>query len=276
MKRFFSRRVRTVVLLALILSVVLAITGNALGLNYSAMFVKGVLTPLRSGLNAMTTQVEKMYNYMFRYEALLAEKEELEERIAQMEDNARRADALERENERLREASGLVKSREGFVLVDSYIISWDSNDWTSSFTMDKGSAAGIEEGMCVVTANGEVVGLVTEAGSNYSVVKTVLDSSLEISATVASSGYNGMVQGGYVSGEKGMLHMNYLPSDAVIRNSDQVVTAGSTVYPRDLILGYVVDAGFDETGVAKFAILKPAADFGSLEQVFVVTQFNAE
>lgn len=276
MKRFFSRRVRTVVLLALILSVVLAITGNALGLNYSAMFVKGVLTPLRSGLNAMTTQVEKMYSYMFRYEALLAEKEELEERIAQMEDNARRADALERENERLREASGLVKSRDDFVLVDSYIISWDSNDWTSSFTMDKGSAAGIEEGMCVVTANGEVVGLVTETGSNYSVVKTVLDSSLEISATVASSGYNGMVQGGYASGEKGMLHMNYLPSDAVIRNSDQVVTAGSTVYPRDLILGYVVDAGFDETGVAKFAILKPAADFGSLEQVFIVTQFNAE
>ena len=128
--------------------------------------------------------------------------------------------------------------------------------------------------MCVVTANGEVVGLVTEAGSNYSVVKTVLDSSLEISATVASSGYNGMVQGGYASGEKGMLHMNYLPSDAVIRNSEQVVTAGSTVYPRDLILGYVIDAGFDATGVAKYALLEPAASVSSLEQVFILTNYN--
>jgi len=98
---------------------------------------------------------------------------------------------------------------------------------------------------------------------------------LEISANIASSGYNGMVQGGYSSGLEGLLRMNYLPSDATIRNNDQVVTTGSTVYPRDLILGYVVDAGFDDTGVAKFALLEPAADVGSLEQVFIITHYNA-
>ena len=70
--------------------------------------------------------------------------------------------------------------------------------------------------------------------------------------------------------------MNYLPSDSIIRNHDQVVTAGSTVYPRDLVLGYVVDAGFDETGVTKFAVLEPAADLGALEQVFVLTEFASE
>jgi rod shape-determining protein MreC len=142
--------------------------------------------------------------------------------------------------------------------------------------MNKGSGSGVETGMCVITDNGEVVGLVVEVGPNYAEVKTVLDSSLEISATIATSGYSGMVQGGYATGNDGMLRMNYLTSDSVIRNNDQVVTSGSTVYPRDLILGYVVDAGFDETGVAKFAILEPAADFGSLEQVFVVTQFGVE
>ena len=36
-----------------------------------------------------------------------------------------------------------------------------------------------------------------------------------------------------------------------------------------------IDAGFDDTGVAKFALLEPAADIGSLEQVFVVTDYNA-
>jgi len=276
MKRIFSGKVRVVILLALILSVVVAVAGNAMGVTFPSLFVKGILTPLRAGLNAMTTQVEQMYSYMFRYEALLAEKEELEERIAQMEDNARTADALQRENERLRAVNGLLADRDDFSTVDSYIISWDSNDWTSAFTINKGTNSGVTEGMCVITANGEVVGLVTEVGTNFSMVKSVLDSSLEISATVASSGYNGMVRGGYASGEEGMLHMDYLPSDSVIRNADQVVTAGSTVYPRDLILGYVVDAGFDETGVAKFAVLEPAADFGSLEQVFVLTEFNAE
>ena len=57
---------------------------------------------------------------------------------------------------------------------------------------------------------------------------------------------------------------------------DQVVTTGSTVYPKGLILGYVEDAGFDETGVAKYAMLRPAADLEDLEQVFVITDYVSE
>ena len=68
--------------------------------------------------------------------------------------------------------------------------------------------------------------------------------------------------------------MDYLPSSAVIRNNDEVVTSGSTVYPRGLILGNVVDAGFDDTGVAKYALLRPAVELGSLEQVFIVTAYE--
>ena len=115
-----------------------------------------------------------------------------------------------------------------------------------------------------------------EAGANYCIVKTVLDSSLEISATIASSGYSGMVQGGYSTDHAGKLKMDYLPSSSVIRNNDQVVTSGSTVYPRNLILGHVIDAGFNDTGVAKFALLQPAADIDKLEQVFILTAFDAE
>ena len=55
-----------------------------------------------------------------------------------------------------------------------------------------------------------------------------------------------------------------------------MVTSGSTVYPRNLIVGYVVDAGFDDTGVAKFAVLEPAAEIASLEQVFIITQYTTD
>ena len=274
MKRFFSNKVRTVILLALILTVVLAVMSGALNINFPGLFVKGVLTPLRSGLNTLTGYAEQVYNYMFRYEALLAENEDLKERIAQMEDDARTADALLRENERLRQQMGLLTARNDFTTVDAYIISWDSTEWTDAFTINRGSGYGIEEGMCVITANGEVVGLIVEAGPNYAVIKTILDSSLEISGTIASTGHNGMVQGGYTEGRKDLLRMDYLPSSSIIRNKDQVVTSGSTVYPRNLIMGYVVDAGFDETGVAKFAMLEPAADIAALEQIFVITQYT--
>lgn len=276
MKHFFSSKVRTVLLVAVLLTAGLALTNKLTNLSFPDMVVQGILTPIRSGIQALNRQAEQFYNYMFRYEALEAENQALREQIAQLEEEARSADATTRENERLKDLLDLTEAREDFVLVDSYVIGRSSVDWTSTVTLDRGSTSGIEEGMCVITANGAVVGLITEVGGNYSVVKTVLDSSLEISGTVASAGYNGIVQGGYITGEEGLLRMDYLPSSSIIRNRDQVVTSGSTVYPRDLILGHVVDAGFDETGVAKYALLEPAVDLGSLEQVFVLTSFQNE
>ena len=275
MKHFFSTRVRVVLIIAVLLAVVLTVISSLTGLSLPDMFVKGILTPIRTGASKLTDQAEQLYNYMFEYESLLAENAALKEDLAQLEEDARLADSVARENDRLRALLGLTEANEDYSLVDCYIISRSSQEWSSSFTVNKGTNSGITAGMCAITANGEVVGLVSEAGSNYAVVKSVLDSSLEISATISSSGYNGMVQGGYSTGLEGLLRMDYLPSSAVIRNNDQVVTSGSTVYPRNLIIGYVVDAGFDDTGVAKYALLEPAVTVGSLEQVFIVTEYDA-
>lgn len=276
MRHLFSTRLRVILIIALVLSIGLTIVSGAVNQSIPSLLVQGLLAPLKAGANALTSQAEQFYGYMFNYESLAAENEALKAQIADMEDEARQADAYQRENQRLRNMLGLTSTRQDFVPVDAYIIAWSSTDWSSTLTINKGTDAGIQLDMCAITDNGEVVGLVTEVGPNFAVVKTVLDSSLEISATIASSGYRGMVTGGYTEGRKDLLRMDYLPSGAIIRNNDQVVTSGSTVYPRNLIMGHIVDAGFDETGVAKYAILEPAADLGRLEQVFIITQYTTE
>lgn len=275
MRHFFTTRVRVVLIAAVLIAIAITVISSLTGLSLGQMWVQGILTPIRTGVSQLTDQAERLYSYMFEYESILAENERLKEELAQIEDRARQADSIARENERLRLALELATTQEEYDLVDSYIISRSSSDWSSTVTINRGSNVGIEEGMCAITANGELVGLVSQVGTNYATIKSVLDSSLEISATIASSGYNGMVKGGYSTGLEGLLRMNYLPSDATIRNNDQVVTTGSTIYPRDLILGHVIDAGFDDTGVAKFALLKPVADVGSLEQIFIITNYNA-
>ena len=275
MRHFFTTKVRIVLILSVLLAIALAVVTSLTNVNLPGMVVQGAIAPLRTGVSKLTDQAEQLYSYIFRYEALAAENAALKEELSQMKDDARLADTLKRENDRLRALNELKTTHEDYVLVDAYIIAWGSNDWTSTLTINRGTNVGIAQGMCAITENGEVVGLVTEAGPNYAIIKTILDSSLGISATITSSGYNGMVQGNYVEGREDMLRMNYLPSNAVIRTGDQVVTSGSTVYPRDLILGYVVDADFDDTGVAKFALLQPAADINTLEQVFILTDYNA-
>ena len=274
--KHLSTRVRVVIIAAILLAAGLAVLANAGGQSLPDTIMQTLMTPLKAATNALTNQAEQYYSYMFRYEALAAENEALRQQIANMEDQARRADSVSRENQRLRQALNLTSNHEDYKLVDAYIIAWSSTDWTNTLTINQGSNAGIQEDMCAVTATGEVVGLVTEVGPSYAVIKTVLDSTLEVSSIIASSGYNGMVKGGYYYNDENHLIMNYLPSAAIIRNKDQVVTSGSTVYPRNLIVGSVVDAGFDSTGVAKFAVLKPAAEIASLEQVFIITQYTTD
>ena len=276
MRHFVDRRLRLLLLLAVLLAVGLTIADSLTEKSLAGTLVQSALAPVRSAANGLTRQAEKLYGYMFRYEALEAENKKLKEELANMQDNARRADVVSRENDRLRVLTELKAANESYEMVDAYVISWNANEWSSSFTINKGTASGVETGMCAVTANGEVVGLVTEAGSNYAVVKSILDASIEISAVISASGYNGVVRGAYNTGLAGMLRMEYVSSAAVIRNNDQVMTSGSTVYPRGLVLGTIVDAGFDDTGIAKYAIVKPSADIEKLEQVFIITAFDSQ
>jgi len=276
MRHLFSTKVRVILVLAVLLAAALAVVAGVSEQSLPEVVVQGILTPFKAAGNALTQTAEKYYSYMFRYEALEAENQALKADIAEMEDVARQADSVSRENQRLRDMLGFKQTHETYELVDAYIIGWHSTDWNNTYTINRGSNSGIAVNMCAITANGEVVGLVTEVGLNYATVKTVLDSTLEISGTIATSGYNGMVSGGYIDGHNTLLKMNYLPSDSIIRNQDQVVTSGSTVYPRGLIIGNVVDAGFEDTGVAKFALLETAADIDSLEQIFIITQYTNE
>ena len=276
MRHFFSPRVRAVMIISLVIAVLLAVASSLTGKNIPGMVVQTVMAPLRTGAKVMTDQVEQIYDYIFRYKWLETENGRLKEELSQLQQDAREVDSLIRENERLRKLLELKAAHEDYELVDGYIIARSSGDWVSTLTINRGSTAGIEVGMCAITENGEVVGLVTEVGSNYAVVTTVMDSSIGISATIANTGYAGIVSGGYASGYPGLLRMEYLRSDAVIRNNDQVVTAGSTVYPRNLILGRIVDAGIDKVNNAKYAYLQPAVDVDSLEQIFILTDYEAE
>ena len=65
-------------------------------------------------------------------------------------------------------------------------------------------------------------------------------------------------------------------TDAIVKNNDQVVTTGSTLYPRGLLLGYITNASLDETGVAKYATLEPSCDLGKLEQIAIITQYDLQ
>ena len=107
MKQIFSRRVRNVIIAAVLLTIVLSVAASALGFKVPDVAVKTVLQPLRSGAQALTRQAEGIYSYLFRYEALEERVKQLEAENAQLREEIRAAAALTREVERLTAALDL-------------------------------------------------------------------------------------------------------------------------------------------------------------------------
>lgn len=274
-KRLFTSKIKTIfiaaVALAIVTTVVMAVSG---GTTVGENLVGTLLQPVRSAVAAIDRQAVKIYNYIFSYESLAAENAALKAQILEMEQDVRTAQELQRENQRLQDLLGLHDQHEDWSMEPAYIISWNSSSWRSSFTIGKGTNRGLEIGMCAITENGQVVGLISDVGHNWATITTILDNGLEISASVASSGYTGVVQGTYQSEDTKMLRMNYLTNEAVLKNGDQVVTTGSTLYPKGLLLGHITNVSLDETGVSKYAALEASCSLDDLEQVFVITEYQ--
>lgn len=85
MKKRVSGRVRLILILAVLLAAVTAITAALSGTAWGGKAVQTVLTPLRSGVSSVTRQIERYYNYIFSYEALEAENAYLEQRLASID-----------------------------------------------------------------------------------------------------------------------------------------------------------------------------------------------
>ena len=276
-KRLFTSKIKSILIaavtLAILTTVVVAISGST---TVGENVVGTLLQPFRSAVSAIDRQALRFYDYIFSYEALKAENDALKQQILDMEADVRTAQELERENLRYEQLLGIKDEHEDYVLQPAYIISWDASSYRSSFNINKGTNHGITVGMCAITESGQVVGLITDAGVNWATVTTILDNGLEISASIAASGYTGVVQGTYQSENTRMLRMNYLTSDAIIKNGDQVVTTGSTQYPKGLLLGHITNVSMDETGVAKYAALQASCALDDLEQIFVITDYENE
>ena len=274
-KKLFTSKIKTLlvvcVALAIITTVMVSVSG---GTRFSENLVGTLLQPVRNGVAAIDRTAVRFYNYIFSYEALEAENAALKREILGMQEDVRTAQELQRENLRYEQLLGFADEHEDFVLEPAYIISWDSSSYRSSFTIGKGTNHGLQAGMCAITENGQVVGLITDVGVNWATITTILDNGLEISASIAASGHTGVVQGTYQSEDTRLLRMNYLSMDAVLKNGDQVVTTGSTLYPKGLLLGYITNVSQDETGVAKYAALEASCNLDDMEQVFVITAYE--
>ncbi len=259
------------VVIAIIAAVSVAISGGRGDL--ASMLSQPFFRPLRSAVTALVDSLESIYNYMYSYDEMEAENQELRNRVAQLEEEYREYTQMSQEVDRLRELLGFSETREELKFTPVSVISWTASNFASSFTISRGSNAGIELYDAVVTSTGYLVGQVTGVTASSATVTTILDTTMSIGARVYESGGTGVAQGDFQLFLDSKLKMSYLSEDDEIIIGDTVVTSGEGgLFPSDLVIGYVDSLVASSSGLDDYAIIRPAADINGVTDVYVVTE----
>lgn len=259
------------VVIAVLLSVMTYFSANSSVFNN---IVGTVAAPLRTVGTVISNQVGEWVQYFTDFDDLKKENEQLKQELADLQDSIRQAEHDREENKRLRELLKLSEQRRDLTFESALIIERDISNWSSILTVNKGTMHGVAVGDCAIDSTGNLVGIVTEAGLNYSVIRTILDSESGVGARVFRSGADGVAEGDFALMSSGLLSLSYLNSASDVMSGDLIMTSGLDDYlPSNLVIGYVEELRMNDDGLSRYAVIRPEMELDTLTQVFIVTDF---
>ena len=276
MRRFFTKHGLMVLAAAAAVMVILSlVTFFSNNTNALTNVVNVIAAPFRSASAAVSGWVDDQIRFAEDYDALQEENQALREEIAALEEELRRAREDSEENATLRELLDLREQRRDFRLESARITEADASNWASTLRLDAGTDYGVEIGDCVITAEGYLVGSITDVGTNWSTCTTVIDTDASFGAEVFRTGEVAVAQGEFSLMGEGRLQLNYLSGEDTVMVGDLIVTSGlGGYYPSDLVIGSVQEVMTGDDGLAQYAVLEPSADLENLQQVFVIKEFT--
>ena len=277
MKDFFRHNGILILIAAILLALVTAVVSMLFGgvADPLSNLVGILTTPVRNGITAVTNWAEEKYNDAFELEQMKEELAGLKQRNAELEAQAREAEAALQENERLRNLLELQPKEWSCDKAAAMVTARSTSNWESTLTIGKGSAAGIAVDDCVVDEYWNLVGVVAEVGENWATVRTLVDSDTKMGGQLARTGGAAILEGDFALMGEGRLKLTYLPENSELIAGDLVTTSGrGGVYPAGLVAGHVEEVRTDASGMTRYAVIAPETDLDGLQQVFVITDFT--
>ncbi len=151
-------------------------------------------------------------------------------------------------------------------LTAARVVSSEGTSLRKFITIDRGRNSGLKEGMAVVSS-GVLIGTIDRVEDFSSTVFLSTDPDFRIRAL----GQDGRAQG-IVRGQLGQGYLfDKITQAESIKKGELVITAGSGLVPRGILIGEVESASKSDNAVFQSAQLRPLVSIPSLEIVFVVT-----
>ena len=241
--------------------------------NLPASMIQAAMKPFQTMFTSISEALDGYAIYFSNVKELYEENRALQERVDQLENQLNDAQLAVNENSALREYLGIRDRYEALYAVGAQVLGKSDGTYLQYITLNKGSSSGIKENMPVITQNG-LVGYVCDVSINSCRVSTILQYDTGVGVYVQRTGDVGLSDCPYAMGEQGLLRVIYLPENAKLQIGDRIVTGDlGDIYPSGLTVGHVVEIMPDLYNRTLTATIKPAVNFETLDQVYVVTGF---
>ena len=231
------------------------------------MFERTVMTifsPVPKTVNWLGRSTSDMYHGYLDMRRAVNENFELRRKVADLTTKNLKLQQSDADIRRIRTLLGYSEQLDMPTTLASAIM-LDTSGRFKSVVLDRGSDAGIEVNDAVVNANG-LIGRVVLTTKDMSKVQLVTDGNCSVGALLDRTRRQGIVRGDGGGGAQ----MYDVPSLADVVPGDAVLTAGiDGIYPKGIPVGTVVKAEKGQD-LFKSIVVKPAVDFGSVEEVIVI------
>ncbi|MCF8260540.1 MAG: rod shape-determining protein MreC [Melioribacteraceae bacterium] len=158
-----------------------------------------------------------------------------------------------------------IKNELNHSLIAASVISQIPSQVRGDFIINVGKIDSISAGMPVIDEKG-LIGVVYETTENFSLVRTLKNSSLKVTGKVQKSNVHGVI-----TWDGTDLLMRNIPTTSDVQPGDRIVTSSfSTIVPPSIPIGVVREKSINISGLLTDLVIDPFVDISSVRVLYVV------
>ncbi len=236
-----------------------------------------VVVPFQQGISNVGGWISRRSDELGQIKDLLAENQKLKSQVDELVVENTLLQQDKAELVRLRQLYEIDNEYDDYTKVGAKIISRDTGNWYSAFTINKGTDDGLAVDMNVI-ADGGLVGRITSIGPNWAKVTSIISDNANVSAKTLTTSDTMIVSGDLQAMKEGVIRFSQLvDSQNVVAKGDKIVTSHiSDKYLPNILVGYVYSIEADPNNLTKSGYISPAVDFEHLDEVLVILETKEE
>ena len=168
-----------------------------------------------------------------------------------------------------------IKQYRRYNYMQAAVISNAVSSQSNYIVLGRGEAQQLKKGMGVVDISNAVAGIITDVSKDYAVVMSLLHKDSHIDGKLSKGGETGTISWDGV--EPNILSINRISKSAKVAKGDTIITSGnSTTFPKGMLVGFVTEVIPEKSSNNYIVKFKTAADFHSLQYVYVIDNRQQE